>query len=235
MKTIEEKHDYLSPLPANPGDRYYHGYPDECRDFAMFSDSLSALITDGAWMIQPFTQKMAASVVDFVSTTESEAAASIAHGWNGAWEFPMGHVNTVHSRTETNAQNARMGRHLSLIGTGFTMRDFFWNVCEKLLDSHTCADANCAKCKSRFPRDLAMVFTLLAQGLGLETVHLFSKWEPSPALRQGLAGEGIALHHRALSDIPAADLEANRYYSIWDGSDAQSLDFLAKFWSPSWR
>jgi hypothetical protein len=227
-------HDFLSSQPSDRGERFAIGYPDECRDFTLFADSLAALLTDGEWLIQPFTQKMQAIVVDFVSEREAEAEASLPHGWNGATEFPMGVVNTVHSRVETNEQNARIGRHLCLLATGFTLRDFHWQVVEKLLDTHSCREPGCKVCELRFSRDLSLTFTLLADGLGLDTVTLFSKWEPSAKLREALAAENIQLVWRPLSDIPAADLEANRYYSIWDGTEMQCRDFLQTFWSPGW-
>ncbi|TAM88244.1 hypothetical protein EPN42_09670 [bacterium] len=228
------EHNFISKAADLGGERYSIGYPDECRDFALFADSLAALVTDGTWMIQPFTQKQLAIVVDFVSETQSEAEASVPHGWNGAWEFPMGVVNTVHSRTETNEQNARIGRHLCLLATGETMRDFYWNVTEKLLDTHSCTDRNCGICTSRFPRDLSFVLTILAGGLGFGAINLFSRWEPSQGLRDVLAAEGLELLWKPLGSIPAVDLEANRYYSIWDGTELQREDFLTRFWSPGW-
>ncbi len=52
-------------------------------------------------------------------------------------EIPMGVCNTVHSRVETNEQNAKLGRRLSLIGTAMTNEDFFRAAGEKLLDVHS--------------------------------------------------------------------------------------------------
>ena len=229
-----DSHDYVSSAPDVGGEHFSVGYPEECLDFTSFGGSLGALVTDGEWLLQPFTQKDLALIVDFASDTEEEAEQSLARGSNGAWEFPTGNVNTVRSRVETNAQNARIERHLSLITTGQPMREFFWKVVEKLLDEHSCKDPACRVCKDRFPRDLAMVFTLLAD-LGLKTIYLFSKWQPSEKLRSILDAENITIQWNPLSAIPQADLEANRYYSIWDGTEKQYQDFMAHFWEPSWR
>jgi len=227
-------HDFLSKEPDVGGERTSAGYPDECLDFTSFAGSLAALVTEGQWLNNPFTQKRCAVIVDFFSQTQEEAQASLARGWNGAWEFPMGCVNTVRSRVETNEQNALIERHLSLIATGDTMRDFFWEVTERLLDAHSCKSPDCRVCKGRFPRDLAMVFAIFAD-LGFRTLYLFSQWEPSTALRNVLRQEGIEIQWNPLSAIPAADLEANRYYSIWDGTEKQYDDFMTRFWAPSWQ
>lgn len=227
-------HDFLSTEPDVAGERISCGYPDECLDFTSFAGSLAALVTTGQWLNNPFTQKRCAVIVDFFSKTQGEAEASLAHGWNGAAQFPMGCVNTVRSRIETNAQNALIERHLSLIATGDTMRDFFWEVIERLLDAHSCKNPGCRVCSGRFQRDLALAFTIFA-GLGFGTLYLFSQWEPSSELRQVLRSEKIEIQWNPLSAIPTADLEANRYYSIWDGTEKQYDDFIARFWSPSWR
>jgi hypothetical protein len=228
-------HDFVSTAPDAGGEHISAGYPDECLDFTSFASSIAALVTDGEWLLQPFTQKMLAIVVDFASHSEEEAEASLAKGWNGAWEFPIGSINTVRSRVETNAQNALIERHLAFIATGETMRDFFWNVGEKLLDTHSCKDPDCIACRGRFPRDLAMALTLLADGSNLQTVHLFSKWEPSARLRAVLESDDVLVQWNPLSAIPSADLEENRYYTIWDGTESQYLDFLNRFWAPSWQ
>jgi hypothetical protein len=70
-------HKFLTKAQDADGDHYSIGYPDECRDFALFSDSLAPLITDGAWSIQPFTQKQTATIIDFKSERETEAEASL--------------------------------------------------------------------------------------------------------------------------------------------------------------
>ncbi len=228
-------HDFISIATDVGGERISSGYPDECLDFTSFASSIGALVTDGDWLIQPFTQKMLAIVVDFASNTEQDAEASLAKGWNGAWEFPMGSVNTVHSRVETNEQNALIERHLAFIATGGTMRDFFWKVVEKLLDTHSCKDSDCIVCQGRFPRDLAMALALLADGTDLQTIHLFSRWEPSARLRALLESADVRVQWNPLSAIPSADLDANRYYSIWDGTKSQYRDFLDHFWAPTWR
>ena len=134
----------------------------------------------------------------------------------------MGVVNTIHSRTETNEQNALIERHLCLIATGITMREFRWNVAEKLLDTHSCKDRNCRVCTLRFPRDLALVAAILSDGASLKTINLFSKWAPSYPLEAKLKADEISIAWHPLSDIPSAHLEANRRYSIWDGNEAHT-------------
>lgn len=229
-----ELHRFISNAPDIGGERISAGYPDECLDFSTFAGSLAALVTDGAWLVQPFTQKRTAVIIDFASETEAEAEESLQRGWNGAWEFPMGCVNTVRSRVETNEQNARIERHLSLIATGDTTREFYWSVTEKLLDSHSCRDPKCRVCKGRFQRDLAMAMVILAD-LGFATIYLFSRWQPSVGLREMLRKEQIEIQWNPLSAIPRADLDANRYYSIWDGTQKQYEEFIERFWAPSWQ
>jgi hypothetical protein len=227
-------HDFISHEPAENGARISAGYPDECLDFTAFAGSLAALITDGEWLLQPFTQKRLAIVVDFASETQAEAEDSLKRGWNGAWEFPTGCVNTVRSRVETNEQNARIERHLSLIATGDTMREFFWGVTEKLLDANSCSKPDCVRCKMRFTRDLAMTFSIFSKS-GFQTIHLFSKWQPSSELRAVLRAEDVEIQWSPLSAIPSPDLEANRYYSIWDGTARRHDDFMQHLWAPSWQ
>ena len=70
---------------------------------------------------------------------------------------------------------------------------------------------------------------------GFQTMHLFSRWLPSPELRAVLREEDVEIQWNPLSSIPSPDLEANRYYSIWDGSAAQYDDFMRRFWAPSWQ
>ncbi len=228
-------HDFISIATDVGGRRIPLGYPDECLDFISFAGAIGSLVTHGDWILQPFTQKMLAIVVDFASDTEQDAEASLAEGWNGAWEFPMGSMNTVRSYVETNEQNALIERHLAFIATGQTMRDFSWKVMRKLHDTHSCKGPDCVVCQGRFPRDLAMTLALLADGTGCPTVHLFSKWEPSVGLRALLEEANIRVQWNPLNAIPAADLEANRYYTIWDGTESQYFDFLNRFWAPSWR
>jgi|SRR5580698_754330 hypothetical protein len=227
-------HDFMSSEPDMGRERISAGYVDECLDFTTFAGSLAALVTDGEWLIQPFTQKRLAIIVDFASKTQAEAEASLQHGWNGAWEFPIGCVNTVRSRVETNEQNAWIERHISLIATGDTMRDFFWDVTERLLDSHSCKNPECRVCKGRFQRDLALTLTIFAD-LGFSTLYLFSHWEPSQELRKVLRNEQIEIQWNPLTAIPPADLEANRFYTIWDGTEKQYADFITRFWAPSWQ
>jgi hypothetical protein len=227
-------HAFLSQESDDGGARLAAGYPDECLDFSAFAGSLAALITDGEWLLQPFTQKRLAIVVDFASETQAEAEESLKGGWNGAWEFPNGCVNTVRSRVEVNEQNARAERHLSLIATGDTMREFFWAVVEKLLDVNSCNKPDCVRCKMRFTRDLALMLSIFSK-TGFRTIHLFSRWPPSPELRAVLREEDVEIQWNPLSSIPSPDLEANRYYSIWDGTAAQYDDFMRRFWAPSWQ
>jgi hypothetical protein len=229
-----ELHRFISNAPDIGGERISAGYPDECMDFTTFAGSLAALVTDGEWIVQPFTQKRTAVIVDFASETEAEAEDSLQRGWNGAWEFPIGCINTVRSRIETNEQNARIERHLSLIATGDTMREFYWGVVEKLLDAHSCKDPNCRVCQGRFKRDLALAIVIFAD-LGFSTIYLFSRWQPSVRLREVLRKEQIEIQWNPLSAIPSADLDANRYYSIWDGTQKQYEDFIQRFWAPSWQ
>jgi hypothetical protein len=70
---------------------------------------------------------------------------------------------------------------------------------------------------------------------GFRTIHLFSRWQPSPELRAVLREEDVEIQWNPLSSIPSADLEANRSYSIWDGTAAQHHDFVRSLWSPSWQ
>ena len=227
-------HAFTSLEPDDGGARIAAGYPDECLDFTAFAGSLAALITDGEWLLQPFTQKRLAIVVDFASETQAEAEESLKRGWNGAWEFPTGCINTVRSRIEVNEQNARLERHLSIIATGDPMREFFWGVTEKLLDANSCREPNCAKCTIRFARDLAMTLSIFSK-TGFSTIHLFSRWQPSPELRAVLREEDVEIQWNPLSSIPSPDLEANRRYSIWDGTALQYDDFMRRFWAPTWQ
>jgi hypothetical protein len=227
-------HDFLSTVSCEDGaERISAGYPDECLDFTSFTGSIAALVTEGKWLNNPFTQKRVAIVIDFASTSESEAEASLHSPLNGAWEFPMGCVNTIRSRVETNEQNARIERHLSIVTTGESMREFHPAVIERLLDVHSCRDAECAICRTRFERDLALMFTIIGD-FGFPEVHLFSNWEPSLKLRTTVELGEIYIKWNPLFAIPAADLEANRFYSIWDGPEPQYQDFLRRHWAPSW-
>ena len=232
-------HHYIAAPCSDEGSEHlWHGYPDECFSITSFADSLVALVLyGGPWGTQPpITVVKMALVVDFVSIRQSQAETSLAGGWNGSWEFPMGIANTVHSRTETNEQNARIGRHLTIIGTAMTRDDFHKRVGERLLDAHSCPDRkHCSVCKGRIPRGLADVFQLLAAGMSLTDVHLFSRWRPSQGLRAVLKADGVKLIHHHLSEIPSADLNANRYYSIWDGTEMQDHEFRSAVWAPAWK
>jgi hypothetical protein len=221
------KHDFLVKGADDGTEHLWHGYPDECFAMTSFADSLVGyILRNGWWVQQPVTVVRKAMVVDFVSERQAQAEASLPHGWNGSWEFPMGIVNTVYARTETNEQNARIDRHLTLIATSMTHEDFHKKVGEKLLDVHTCPDKkNCKTCKGRISRGLADVFQLLAAGTGESEVHLFSNWAPSSELRQVLRADGVRLVHHQLFKIPFADRNANRSYHIWDGTEDQGHEF----------
>jgi hypothetical protein len=231
-------HNYVTAIyKDDTAEHLWHGYPDECFAVGSLADSIVAQVLYGGWGTQPpvTTVKMAL-VIDFCSTRESEAEASLAHGWNGSWEFPMGITNTVHSRIETNAQNALFERHLTLIGTAITCDDFYHSVGERLLDVHSCPDhKHCGVCKGRLPRALADVFQLLSAGMSLSTIHLFAKWQPSNHLSEILKADGIEVVHHDLSEIPTDDLEANRSYSIWDGTEMQAHEFRDAIWAPAWK
>jgi hypothetical protein len=229
-------HTYLTDVADIDGERRFHGYPDECYSLTTFCDSLIALAYEGVWLMQaPIVDLRNAFVVDFVSDTESHAEASLQHGWNGAWELPMGAASTVYGRRETNEQNALIERHLLFAGTGMTNGDFHRQVVEKLLDLHTCRDAHCVTCQVRFSRGLPEAFQLLADGTEQSRVELFSKWKPSRSLLERLRQDEIEIRWHDLSEIAVADLEANRTYSIWDGSVAQDAAFLADVWAPAWK
>ncbi len=148
----------------------------------------------------------------------------------------MGVANTVYSRTEVNEQNARIERHISVIATAMTHEFFHKTIGEKLLDAHSCPDKeHCTICKGRSPRGLADVFQLLSAGTDQPDVHLFSRWTPSKDLTAILKADGVNIVHHDLSDIPVADLEANRAYHIWDGTENQGHEFREAVWAPAWR
>ena len=212
----------------------WHGYPDECYAMTAFADSLVALAWGHGWYPQPpIVDLRNAIVVDFASRTEAEAEDSIVRGWNGAFEFPMGIVNTVASRGEVNAQNARLERHLTLIATGMRQAEFHEAVIEELLDARTHRD--CESCARRPNRGLAKVFSMLARGTDQAGVQLFSRWRPSSALVSTLKEEGLFVNHHSLDAIPKADLEANRFYHIWDGTPKQAEEFRRIVWAPDWK
>jgi hypothetical protein len=230
------RHDFLNKVvPDDDSEHLWHGYPDECFSFSSFADSLVALILYGCWAIQPpITVVRKAIIVDFVSERQTQAEFSLGHGWNGAWEFPMGVVNTVHRRVETNEQNAEIGRHLSVIGTAMIQQDFHSAVGEKLIDVHSCQDKACIICTTRTRRGLADVIQILAGGTKESDVHLFAKWKPSEDLIEPLCADGITIIAHPLDAIPSRDLEANRYYHIWDGTEQQAHEFREAIWAPSW-
>jgi hypothetical protein len=226
----------LSKAIDEHGERRAHGYPDECYSLTTFADSLVALAYEPGWVIQPpIVDLRNAIVVDFVSDTETHAESSIQHGWNGAWELPMGAVNTIYGRTETNEQNARIERHMLFIGTAMTMGDFQRQVIEKLIDVHTCENPHCAICATRFSRGLAETLQILADGTDQRAVHLFSKWRPTKLLVDRLKSDHLEIRWHHLDEISKPDLDANRNYSIWDGSAAQEAEFLASVWAPAWK
>lgn len=159
----------------------------------------------------------------------------VATGWHGAWEFPIGSVNTVASRARTNAQNERFERHVSLIATAMQQDEFHRDVIEPLLDARTCPSGNCSECRDRAPRDLADVLIGFANGADQIAVHLFARWQPTAELADRLAAYGVALRAHALTDIPKEDLDANRFYHLWSGSPKQAEIFRHTVWAPAWR
>lgn len=231
------RHNFLNiDVPDDGTEHLWHGYPDECFSFTSFVDSIVALILYGGWGIQPpITVVRKAIIVDFASSRQSEAEISIGHGWNGAWEFPMGIVNTVNSREETNEQNAKIGRHVSVIGSAMTHEDFFHDVVERLFDAHTCRDNDCKTCQGRTIRHLADVIQILSSGTKEREVHLFARWSPSSDLVSLLKADDIKLLAHPLSDIPEEDLKHNRFYHIWDGTEQQGHEFRESVWAPDWK
>ena len=215
-------------------ERMWHGYPDECYSLTTFADSLVALAWGHGWYMQPpMVDLRNAIVVDFASETEAEAEASIATGWNGAWEFPMGVVNTVASRVETNAQNACIERHITLIGTAMRQEEFRETVIDQLFDARV--HPGCKECSQRPHRTLADILSIPAYGTDQAGIQLFSKWEPSEELRAALQRKSFRLIAHPLSSIPTEDLEANRFYHIWDGTPLQAEEFRRAVWAPAWR
>jgi hypothetical protein len=213
-----------------------HGYPDECYSFTTFADSLVALAWGHGWYAQPpYVGLRNAIIVDFSSATEDEAEASLAHGWNGAWEFPMGSAATVSRRVEVDAQNAKIWRQLSIIGTGVSSDDFHAKVIEPLLDARSCSDRTCSKCRLRGVRHLEDVFIQLALGMDQGAIQLFSRWQPSSKLLTRVEAAGVRIIHHPLGEIPKEDLEANRAYHIWDGTPLQAEAFRKAVWAPAWR
>lgn len=147
----------------------------------------------------------------------------------------MGVANTVNSRVEVNEQNARIGRHLSVIGSAMTCDDFNSAVVEKLIDIHSCDEANCAICATRTTRGLEDVFQILASGTKESEVHLFARWSPDEALLAPLRADGITVVARSLDEIPTEDLNANRFYHVWDGTEQQGHEFREAIWAPEWK
>jgi hypothetical protein len=228
-------HSFLAPQASDLEARHlWHGYPDECYALTSFADSLVALAWGHGWYPQPpIVGLRNAIVVDFASPTEAAAGASIARGWNGARELPMGAVNAIASRAETNQQNARLERQLTLIGTAMRQDEFQEAVIEQLLDRRT--HRGCSPCAGRTERSLADVFSILAHGTDQAGVALFSRWRPGRELIERLQDEGISLRHYRLDAIPRADLEANRFYHIWDGTPRQAEEFRKTVWAPTWK
>jgi hypothetical protein len=238
METLLKRPElYLAaPAPDAGAEHLWHGYPDECYSFTSFADSLVALAWGYGWYPQPpYVRLRNAMIVDFASQSEAEAEASIATGWNGAWEFPMGTVATVRERIEVNAQNARLTRHLTLIATGMPIDEFHHDVIEPLLDPHTCPHPSCGTCKRRGARRLEDVFVTLGDGTGQRAVQLFSAWRPSAKLLARADAAGIEIRQHPLDEIPGEDLEANRHYHLWDGTPLQAQQFRKTVWAPAWR
>lgn len=231
------RHDFLNTRIPDDGSKHlWHGYPDECFSFTSFVDSLVGLLVCGEWSIQqPITIARKAVVIDFVSEREVHAESSLAHRWNDTWEYPMGTTTTKHSRVEVNEQNAKIGRHLTLIGSAMTQEDFFRAVGERLLDLHNCNDPGCTLCATRIRRGLADVLQILASGTKQSEVHLFSRYKPSLAIIEPLRADGIALIAHDLDKIPLHDLEANQYYHLWDGTEDQGHEFREAVWAPDWK
>ena len=176
----DREHAYLAAPRSDAGEEHiWHGYPDECYSFTAFADSLVALAWGHGWYMQPpMVDLRNAIAVDFASSTEEEAVeASLAGRWNGASEFPMGAINTVSSRVETNAQNARIERHLALIGTAMRQSEFSETVIQQLFDPRT--HPGCEKCAEKPIRTLGDVLAILADGTDQAAIHLFAQWEPS--------------------------------------------------------
>ena len=230
-------HDFIArEQPDTDRTPVFHGYPEECFAYTAFADSLAVLATGRDWAAQPhISGSRTAIVVDFVSTTERGAEASIGESWNGPLEYPMGATTTLRKTVEINHQNDRKWRHLALIATGMTLSDFQESVTIQLVDSRTCNKKKCTICAGRPNRRLDDVFRILARGTSQHTVHLFSKWKPSAALVAKLGSDDISIRHDFLDAIPAADLEANRRYHVWGGTPLQGQEFREAFWLPGWK
>ena len=227
----------MAPPQDDAGEgHFWHGYPDECYSFTTFADSLVALAWGHGWYMQPpIVNLRNAIVVDFASDTEEEAEASIAGGWNGAWEFPMGTATTVAAVSDVNSQNIRIARQMAFIGTAMRQDEFHGAVIEPLLDEHTCPDRPCTICAKRPHRGLAQAFEQLASGTEQCGIQLFSRWKPSPKLRAFLRSNGVRINHHSVSLIPQEDFEANRSYHIWTGTPLQAEQFRKTVWAPAWR
>lgn len=236
-RLLERPELYIAEPAADEGvGHMWHGYPDECYSFTSFADSLVALAWGYGWYPQPpYVGLRNAMIVDFASQTEEEAEASIASGWNGAWEFPMGTVATVRTRTEIDAQNTRIERHLALVATATPIEEFHHDVIEPLLDPRTCPSPDCDTCKRRGRRRLDDIFIALGDGTGQRAVQLFSAWRPSAKLVARVDAAGIEIRAHPLDEIPKDDLEANRFYHIWDGTPLQAQEFRKTVWAPAWR
>ena len=235
MTPYNVSHDFLNQDIADDGTPHIcRGYPDESFRFTRFIDFLAGVIQGKSWDVHPSRATAGkAIIVDFVSKNQDQAESSVSHGWNGAKKLTVGVINTVHSRTETNEQNARIGRHLAVVATGMTQAAFCDAVVEKLLDAYTCAKLSCEICCRRITRTLADVVQILAVGTKQSEVHLFAKWSPNCKLLDLLAADGIALRSHPLSDVPLETLEANRYYHVWDGTAKQAAEFWERTWRPS--
>ena len=140
----------------------------------------------------------------------------------------------MHRRVETNEQNAKIGRHLSLIGTAMRDEDFFRAAGEKLLDVHSYHDPLCKFCRTRTRRALPDVFEILVTGTEQSEVHLIAAWIPSDDLLHPLAADGITIVAHSLDVIPRRAVEANHFYHIWDGTEQQGHEFRGAIWAPDW-
>jgi len=238
METLLARPQLYCAQPAvdEGGGHMWHGYPDECYSFTCFTDSLVALAWGYGWYPQPpYVGLRNAMIVDFASRSEEEAEASMSFGWNGAWEFPMGTVATVRNRVDVDAQNVRIERHLALIATGMPIEEFHHDVIEPLLDPRTCPRYSCGTCNRRGVRRLEDIFVALGDGTGQRAVQLFSSWRPSGKLLMRADAAGIEIRAHRLDEIPVDDLEANRFYHIWNGTPLQAQEFRGTVWAPAWR
>lgn len=228
-------HEFISNQPDTGGERISAGYPDECLDFTTFAGSLAALVTDGEWLIQPFTQKRLAVIVDFASDN--------AGGGRSESELRLERGPAVPHRLREHRALANRDKRAECQDRATSLTDCYRRYHARILLEHhgktfgcpLMQRPQCRTCQGRFPRDLSLAMTIFADWGRFATVYLFSRWQPSDELRALLRTDEIEIQWNPLSAIPRADLEANRYYSIWDGPRKQYDDFVARFWAPSWQ